>query len=112
MGFLINLVTFLFFFNLQESVLQKYGIHKTRFDSIFAGPMPDFSPRIKKPVKHKQESIAKFLTGDVSKHRVFEKPDPLRKVNDSGMVGKKSKKQKSVFTICIFLLYHFILEVT
>ncbi|XP_046750522.1 bromodomain adjacent to zinc finger domain protein 1A isoform X3 [Diprion similis] len=78
----------------KESVLQKYGIHKTRFDTIFAGPMPDFSPRLKKPVKHKQESIAKFLTPDISKHRVFDKPDPLKKINDSGMISKKSKKQK------------------
>ncbi|XP_047354195.1 bromodomain adjacent to zinc finger domain protein 1A isoform X2 [Vespa velutina] len=79
----------------KESVLQKYGISKVRFDTIFTGPAPDFSQRTKKVVKHKQESIEKFLTSDVSKHRTFEKPDPLKKVNETGIVVKKYRKPRT-----------------
>ncbi|XP_016840706.1 bromodomain adjacent to zinc finger domain protein 1A isoform X2 [Nasonia vitripennis] len=78
----------------KESVLQKYGITKTRFDSLFAGPLPDFTPKPRKVVKQKQESLDKFLISDVSKHRAFNKPDPLKKINDSGMVMKKYKKPR------------------
>ncbi|KAK2583060.1 hypothetical protein KPH14_009093 [Odynerus spinipes] len=77
----------------KESVLQKYGISKVRFDTIFAGPPPDFSARTKKPVKHKQESIEKFLTSDVSKHRSFEKSDPLNKMNKTREVVVKNDKK-------------------
>ncbi|XP_066598355.1 bromodomain adjacent to zinc finger domain protein 1A isoform X2 [Prorops nasuta] len=79
---------------IKESVLQKYGIAKVRFDSIFAGPSPDFTSRPKKVIKHKQESIDKFLTSDPSKHRTFEKPDPLRKVNETGVIVKKYRQPK------------------
>ncbi|XP_011707887.1 PREDICTED: bromodomain adjacent to zinc finger domain protein 1A isoform X4 [Wasmannia auropunctata] len=74
----------------KESVLEKYGINKVRFDTIFAGTLPDFTVRVKRSVKQKQESIDKFLTSDVSKQRV-EKADPLRKVNDTGVVKKFRK---------------------
>lgn len=50
--------------------------------------------RTKKVVKHKQESIEKFLTSDVSKHKTFEKPDPLKKVNETGIVVKKYRKPR------------------
>ncbi|KAG7202578.1 hypothetical protein KM043_009773 [Ampulex compressa] len=79
----------------KESVLQKYGISKVRFDTIFTGPAPDFSSRTRKIIRHKQESMDKFLTTDVSKHRPFEKPDPLRKVNESGVVVKKFRKPRT-----------------
>ncbi|XP_043486491.1 bromodomain adjacent to zinc finger domain protein 1A isoform X3 [Polistes fuscatus] len=79
----------------KESVLQKYGISKVRFDTIFTGPTPDFSMRTKNVIKHKQESIEKFLTADVSKHRTFEKPDPLKKVNETGIIVKKYRKSKT-----------------
>ncbi|KAL6434938.1 hypothetical protein ACFW04_005240 [Cataglyphis niger] len=67
----------------KENVLEKYGINKVRFDTIFAGTLPDFTVRVKKSVKQKQESIDKFLTSDVSKQKTFEKADPLKKVSDS-----------------------------
>ncbi|EFN63819.1 Bromodomain adjacent to zinc finger domain protein 1A [Camponotus floridanus] len=67
----------------KESVLEKYGINKVRFDTIFAGTLPDFTVRVKKSVKQKQESIDKFLTSNISKQKTFEKSDPLKKVNDS-----------------------------
>ncbi|XP_043582180.1 bromodomain adjacent to zinc finger domain protein 1A isoform X3 [Bombus pyrosoma] len=79
---------------IKDSVLQKYGINKVRFDTIFAGPPPDFTSRIKKPVKHKQESIDKFLTTDVSKQKLIEKPNPLKKVNQGGMDIKKFRKPR------------------
>lgn len=63
--------------------MEKYGISKVRFDTIFAGTLPDFTVRVKKSVKQKQESIDKFLTSDVSKQKTFEKSDPLKKVSDS-----------------------------
>ncbi|XP_072750012.1 bromodomain adjacent to zinc finger domain protein 1A isoform X1 [Anoplolepis gracilipes] len=69
----------------KESVLEKYGINKVRFDTIFAGTLPDFTVRVKKSVKQKQESMDKFLTSDVSKQKSFEKTD-LKKVGD----GKKA----------------------
>lgn len=70
--------------------MEKYGINKVRFDTIFAGTLPDFTVRIKKSVKQKQESIDKFLTSDVSKQKK-EKTDPLKKVNDTGAVKKFRK---------------------
>ncbi|XP_031833617.2 ATP-dependent chromatin assembly factor large subunit isoform X3 [Nomia melanderi] len=78
----------------KDSVLQKYGINKVRFDTIFAGPPPDFTSRIKKPIKHKQESIEKFLTADISKQKTMEKPDPLKKVNQTGVDIKKFRKPR------------------
>ncbi|KYN28417.1 Bromodomain adjacent to zinc finger domain protein 1A [Trachymyrmex cornetzi] len=75
----------------KESVLEKYGISKVRFDTIFAGTLPDFTVRIKKSVKQKQESIDKFLTSNVSKPKM-EKADPLKKMNDTGM--KKYRKPR------------------
>ncbi|KAK0098559.1 hypothetical protein PV326_006786 [Microctonus aethiopoides] len=79
----------------KNAVQQKYGIAKIRFDTIFAGPMPDFTPPPRKPVvKQKQETIDKFLTSDVSKHRAFEKADPLRKISDRGMRVKKFRKPR------------------
>ncbi|KAL7301539.1 hypothetical protein TKK_0005971 [Trichogramma kaykai] len=78
----------------KENVLQKYGIHKVRFDSIFAGPLPDFTPKPRKLVKQKQESLDKFLTADSTKFKPFDKPDALKKINDTGMVTKKYKKSK------------------
>ena len=65
-----------------------------RFDSIFAGPLPDFTPKPKKVVKQKQESMVKFLTTDPSKQTFFSKADPLKKLNQSGMVTKKYKKSR------------------
>ncbi|KAI4495858.1 hypothetical protein M0802_008264 [Mischocyttarus mexicanus] len=79
----------------KESVIQKYGISKVRFDSIFTGPTPDFSMRTKNVIKHKQESIEKFLTADVSKHRTFDKPDPLKKVNETGIIVKKYSQSRT-----------------
>jgi len=73
-----------FRFGSQESVLEKYGINKVRFDTIFAGTLPDFTVRVKRSVKHKQESIDKFLTSTVSKQKPLENADPLKKVNESG----------------------------
>jgi len=70
--------------------LEKYGINKVRFDTIFAGTLPDFTVRVKKSVKQKQESIDKFLTSNVSKQKT-EKVDPLKKVNDTGVVKKFRK---------------------
>ncbi|XP_018401590.1 PREDICTED: bromodomain adjacent to zinc finger domain protein 1A isoform X3 [Cyphomyrmex costatus] len=75
----------------KESVLEKYGISKVRFDTIFAGTLPDFTVRIKKSVKQKQESIDKFLTSNVSKPKM-EKADPLKKVNDTSV--KKYRKPR------------------
>ncbi|XP_043511870.1 bromodomain adjacent to zinc finger domain protein 1A isoform X2 [Frieseomelitta varia] len=80
---------------IKDSVLQKYGINKVRFDTIFAGPPPDFTSRIKKPIKHKQESIDKFLTTNVSKQKLVEKPDPLKKVNQEGVDIKKFRKPRT-----------------
>lgn len=65
-----------------------------RFDTIFAGPPPDFTSRTKKLVKHKQESIEKFLTSDISKQKTSEKPDPLKKVNQTGVDIKKFRKPR------------------
>ncbi|XP_076392535.1 ATP-dependent chromatin assembly factor large subunit isoform X2 [Megachile rotundata] len=78
----------------KDSVLQKYGISKVRFDTIFAGPPPDFTSRVKKYVRHKQESIDKFLTSDISKQKSIEKPDPLKKVNQGGVDIKKFRKPR------------------
>ncbi|XP_017891617.1 bromodomain adjacent to zinc finger domain protein 1A isoform X2 [Ceratina calcarata] len=75
----------------KDSVLQKYGISKVRFDTIFAGPPPDFTLRVKKSVKHKQESLEKFLVMDVAK----QKPDPLKKVNQGGLDIKKFRKPRT-----------------
>lgn len=79
------------FIVIQESVLEKYGINKVRFDTIFAGTLPDFTVRVKKSVKQKQESMDKFLT-NVSKQKALEKADPLKKVNDTGV--KKFRKPR------------------
>lgn len=68
--------------------MKKYGIGKVRFDTIFAGTLPDFTVRVKKSVKQKQESINKFLTADVSKQRTLEKTDLPKKVNDTGKVNE------------------------
>ncbi|KAL0121189.1 hypothetical protein PUN28_008696 [Cardiocondyla obscurior] len=76
----------------KESVLEKYGISKVRFDTIFAGTLPDFTVRVKKSVKQKQESMDKFLTSNVSKQKALEKADPLKKMNDTGV--KKYRKPK------------------
>ncbi|XP_024873934.1 bromodomain adjacent to zinc finger domain protein 1A-like isoform X1 [Temnothorax curvispinosus] len=75
----------------KESVLEKYGINKVRFDTIFAGTLPDFTVRVKKSVKQKQESMDKFLTSNVSKQKTLEKADPLKKVNDTAVVKKFRK---------------------
>ncbi|EFN82387.1 Bromodomain adjacent to zinc finger domain protein 1A [Harpegnathos saltator] len=72
----------------KDSVLKKYGINKVRFDTIFAGTLPDFTVRVKKSVKQKQESINKFLTTDVSKQKTLEKTDLQKKVNDTGKVSE------------------------
>lgn len=80
--------------------MEKYGIGKVRFDTIFAGALPDFTVRVKKSVKHKQESIDKFLTSDISKQKTLEKTDPLKKasdtgkINDTGAVVKKFRKPR------------------
>lgn len=84
----------------QENVLEKYGISKVRFDTIFAGTLPDFTVRVKKSVKQRQESIDKFLTSNVPKHKAPEKTDPSKKVgeagkiNDTGVVVKKFRKPR------------------
>ncbi|XP_067206376.1 bromodomain adjacent to zinc finger domain protein 1A isoform X2 [Linepithema humile] len=78
----------------KENVLEKYGISKVRFDTIFAGTLPDFTVRVKKSVKHKQESIDKYLTSGVSKQKSLEKMDPLKKVNESGKVNNTSAAKK------------------
>ncbi|XP_011172967.1 bromodomain adjacent to zinc finger domain protein 1A isoform X1 [Solenopsis invicta] len=76
----------------KESVLEKYAINKIRFDTIFAGTLPDFTVRIKKSVKQKQESMDKFLISNVSKQKTPDKAaDPLKKVNDTGVVKKYRK---------------------
>ncbi|XP_043271463.1 bromodomain adjacent to zinc finger domain protein 1A isoform X2 [Venturia canescens] len=80
---------------IKESVQQKYGIAKVRFDTIFAGPLPDFTPQPKKIIKQKQETLDKFLTADTTKHRQFEKPDPLRKLNETSIVVKKFRKPRT-----------------
>ncbi|XP_076638014.1 ATP-dependent chromatin assembly factor large subunit isoform X2 [Colletes latitarsis] len=78
----------------KDSVLQKYGISKVRFDTIFAGFPPDFTSRSRKLVKHKQETIEKFLTSDISKQKALEKPNPLKKVNQTGVDIKKFRKPR------------------
>ncbi|XP_014471104.1 PREDICTED: bromodomain adjacent to zinc finger domain protein 1A isoform X3 [Dinoponera quadriceps] len=84
----------------KDSVLKKYGINKVRFDTIFAGTLPDFTVRVKRSVKQKQESINKFLTTDVSKQKTLEKTDLQRKasdtgkVNEGGVVVKKFRKPR------------------
>lgn len=88
-------------------MLQKYGINKIRWDSIFAGPFPDFTPKPKKVVKQKQESLDRYLTSDVSKHRTFEKSDPLKKLNEGGMVMKKYRKPR--YVLKLFIKQHCIL---
>lgn len=75
----------------QENILQKYGVAKVRFDTMFDGALPDFTPRPRKIIK--QTSMDKFVTSDVSKHRKFDKPNPLKKVN-SGVVEKKQRKPR------------------
>lgn len=67
--------------------MKKYGINKVRFDTIFAGTLPDFTMRVKRSVKQKQESINKFLTADVSKQKTLEKADLQKKVNDTGKIN-------------------------
>lgn len=84
---------------MQESVLVKYGINKVRFDTIFAGTLPDFTVRVKKTVKHRQESIDKFLTSNVSKQKTEKTDLPKKvidtaKVNDAGVVVKKFRKPR------------------
>lgn len=72
--------------------MEKYGINKVRFDTIFAGTLPDFTVRIKRSVKQKQESMDKFLTSNVSKQKASDKvADPLKKVNNTGVVKKFRK---------------------
>lgn len=89
-----------FFFYFQESILQQYGVGKVRFDTIFDGSLPDFTPRPRRIVK--QSSMDKYVTSDVTKHRKFEKPNPLKKVN-SGVVEKKQRKPRFV---CFSLNLH------
>lgn len=67
--------------------MKKYGVSKVRFDTIFAGTLPDFTMRVKKSVKQRQESINKFLTTDVSKQKTLEKADLQKKVNNTGKVN-------------------------
>lgn len=73
--------------------MEKYGISKIRFDTIFAGTLPDFTVRVKKSIKHKQESIDKYLTSGVSKQKTLEKTSPLKKVNESGKVNNSATKK-------------------
>lgn len=68
--------------------MEKYGINKVRFDFIFAGTLPDFTVRMKKSIRHKQESIDKFLTSDVSKQKTLQKADNFKKNNDTGKVNE------------------------
>ncbi|XP_034941274.1 bromodomain adjacent to zinc finger domain protein 1A isoform X2 [Chelonus insularis] len=80
----------------KNEVQQKYGIAKVRFDTIFAGPFPDFtSVSFKKPiVKQKQVTIDKFLTSDVSKHRAFEKPENSDSSSKGEIHFKKHKRSR------------------
>ncbi|XP_053597367.1 bromodomain adjacent to zinc finger domain protein 1A isoform X1 [Microplitis demolitor] len=78
----------------KESIQQKYSIPKVRFDTIFSGPLPDFNLPKKSIVKQKQVTLDKFLTSDVSKHRAFEKPDSLNKINSGGIQVKKNRKPR------------------
>ena len=82
---------------------QKYGIAKVRFDTIFAGPLPDFTPQPKRIVKHKQETLDKFLTSDPTRHRQFDKPDPLRKLNE-GIIVKKFRKPRLIKFFAVLFL--------
>ncbi|XP_043462023.1 bromodomain adjacent to zinc finger domain protein 1A isoform X2 [Leptopilina heterotoma] len=75
----------------KESILQQYGVGKVRFDTIFDGSLPDFTPRPRRIVK--QSTMDKYVTSDVSKHRKFDKPNPLKKVN-RGVVEKKQRKPR------------------
>ncbi|KAH0556601.1 bromodomain adjacent to zinc finger domain protein 1A isoform X1 [Cotesia glomerata] len=80
----------------KDSIQQKYSIPKVRFDTIFSGPLPDFNLPKKPIVKQKQVTLDKFLTSDVSKHRAFEKPDPLNKINSGGSIQvKKHRKPRA-----------------
>lgn len=76
--------------------MEKYGIGKVRFDTIFAGTLPDFTVRVKKSVKHKQESIDKFLTSDTSKQKASEKTDPPKKANETGKTNDTSAVVKKI----------------
>ncbi|CAD6232003.1 GSCOCG00001695001-RA-CDS [Cotesia congregata] len=80
----------------KDSIQQKYSIPKVRFDTIFSGPLPDFNLPKKPIVKQKQVTLDKFFTSDVSKHRAFEKPDPLNKISSGGSIQvKKHRKPRA-----------------
>ncbi|XP_020291098.1 bromodomain adjacent to zinc finger domain protein 1A isoform X3 [Pseudomyrmex gracilis] len=77
----------------KESVLEKYGINKVRFDTIFAGTLPDFTLRTSKSIKQKQESIDKFLVPNVSKQKTLEKANSQGKVSDSTKINDTDVKK-------------------
>lgn len=74
-------------------MLEKYGINKVRFDTIFAGTLPDFTLRTPKSIKQKQESIDKFLVPNMSKQKTLEKADLLRKVSDGTKINDSDVKK-------------------
>lgn len=83
---------------LQDDISQKYSLNRVRFDSIFVGNLPDFATaKPKKPVKHKQESMEKFLVVKPKDQKANFPPkpanDPMRKLQ-SGSVVKKHRKPK------------------
>ncbi|XP_011303501.1 bromodomain adjacent to zinc finger domain protein 1A isoform X2 [Fopius arisanus] len=91
----------------KDEIQQKYGIPKVRFDSIFAGPIPDFSNLPKRPIvmKQKQGTLDKFLTSNPSKSSqdAFKQTKPVdknsyvRKTGPKGprMNGKYKENQKA-----------------
>ncbi|XP_044011620.1 bromodomain adjacent to zinc finger domain protein 1A isoform X2 [Aphidius gifuensis] len=87
----------------KDEIQRKYGIQKIRFDTIFAGPIPNFSAMPKRPVikQQKQITLDRFLTNDVTKQqqqqqnsRPLIKTDPLRKLNDTGLLVKKKRRTR------------------
>ncbi|XP_063977638.1 bromodomain adjacent to zinc finger domain protein 1A isoform X2 [Diachasmimorpha longicaudata] len=77
----------------KDEIQQKYGIPKVRFDSIFAGPIPDFSNLPKRPVvmKQKQGTLDKFLTSNPSKS-TQDAFKPSKPVENNHIVKKRGPK--------------------
>lgn len=91
---------------IKDSVLEDFGINRTKFDQIFDGPLPDFDPskKLMKAVngkKVKQETLAKFLTkngldsnkkvSQVNKHNLL---DEMKKREEEYRIKKEQLKQQ------------------
>lgn len=77
----------------KDDVIQKYGINKIRFDSIFVGQFPETAFRQKKVSKQKQESLDKYFTSNLppkSTKIVERKPQ----VNNKPKMTSEEKKAK------------------